>query len=593
MSQTVKSPPKPPIRYGLIGAGQLGKLLIQDSNESPMLFNIYSNTPYPLSRHQISYTQGDLQDRDAIIDWALDKKIDVLTYEIENVNIDALQEIKKAGIKVIPDPNILAIIQNKLNQKKWLLSNGFPTSNLITEIKYPDDIRNPDKYNHKGFVHKLVTGGYDGRGVLVDPSPGSEPLPGPYFVEKKVDIKKEISVVIGRDQYGNTFIYEPSFVVTDHNLHMLDYLVCPAPDLTADQITEIQLMVTRLAVTLDLVGILAVELFIDNSNKIYVNEMSPRPHNTGHHTIERYNISQNELLRRILRNKQIKQSELKINIRTPAPAPAPAPVPEQGNKYYTLLTNIVGISKIDDCKFVTSYFCNNNYSVHWYGKYTSSPGRKMGHITYHSSYPFEKNIEPAEYYPEIIRMKNAGSILDKNLNIDSMVSPIIPTNTHENTIEVAVIMGSKSDLPTVKPTLQTLNSFRIPYKLEVVSAHRTPQKMIEFAMTAKSQGYKVIIAAAGGAAHLPGMTASATTLPVIGIPVNSSNSIQGIDSLLSINQMPSGIPVATMAINGAQNAALYAIRILAISNHRLSILLDHYSDYLKQKVKDQNSTLFD
>jgi 5-(carboxyamino)imidazole ribonucleotide mutase len=131
--------------------------------------------------------------------------------------------------------------------------------------------------------------------------------------------------------------------------------------------------------------------------------------------------------------------------------------------------------------------------------------------------------------------------------------------------DVLIIMGSDSDLPIMKEAAEILDELKISYHLTIVSAHRTPERMFEEAKNAKSNGYKCIIAGAGGAAHLPGMTASITELPVIGVPIKSSN-LSGMDSLYSIVQMPPGIPVGTMAINGAKNAGLFAAKILAISN---------------------------
>ncbi len=126
---------------------------------------------------------------------------------------------------------------------------------------------------------------------------------------------------------------------------------------------------------------------------------------------------------------------------------------------------------------------------------------------------------------------------------------------------VSIIMGSDSDLPVMKDAGDILDAFGVNYEISIVSAHRTPQRMFDFAKTAYSRGVRVIIAGAGGAAHLPGMTASLTGLPVIGVPVKSSNSIEGWDSILSILQMPNGIPVATVALNAAKNAGLLAIKI--------------------------------
>ena len=149
---------------------------------------------------------------------------------------------------------------------------------------------------------------------------------------------------------------------------------------------------------------------------------------------------------------------------------------------------------------------------------------------------------------------------------------------------VGIIMGSQSDLEIMERAADFLNSLEIPYELTVVSAHRTPERMFDYAKTAKSRGIKVIIAGAGGAAHLPGMVASCTTLPVIGVPILSSNSIDGWDSVLSILQMPSGIPVATVALNGAANAGILAAKIVGICEEEISQKLEKYQVSLKDKV---------
>lgn len=145
-------------------------------------------------------------------------------------------------------------------------------------------------------------------------------------------------------------------------------------------------------------------------------------------------------------------------------------------------------------------------------------------------------------------------------------------------------MGSQSDLPVMEQAANFLKSLDIPYELTVVSAHRTPERMFDYAKSAKERGLKAIIAGAGGAAHLPGMVASCTTLPVIGVPILSSNSIDGWDSVLSILQMPGGIPVATVALNGALNAGILATKILGSADHEISEKLQVYQDSLKDKV---------
>ncbi|MCL6258938.1 5-(carboxyamino)imidazole ribonucleotide mutase [Aquiflexum sp. TKW24L] len=152
-------------------------------------------------------------------------------------------------------------------------------------------------------------------------------------------------------------------------------------------------------------------------------------------------------------------------------------------------------------------------------------------------------------------------------------------------IQVGIIMGSKSDLPIMSEAALVLEELGVGYELTVVSAHRTPERMVDYAKRAKERGLKVIIAGAGGAAHLPGMVASLTTLPVIGVPVKSSNSIDGWDSILSILQMPSGIPVATVALNGGRNAGILAASMIGAFSEEISKNLLAFKESLKEKVE--------
>ena len=151
-------------------------------------------------------------------------------------------------------------------------------------------------------------------------------------------------------------------------------------------------------------------------------------------------------------------------------------------------------------------------------------------------------------------------------------------------IKVGIIMGSHSDLPTMQAAADVLKEFGIEYELDIVSAHRTPEKMVEYAKTAHTKGLQVIIAGAGGAAHLPGMVASLTPLPVIGVPIKSSNSIDGWDSLLSIVQMPNGVPVATVAVNASQNAGILAAQIIGTNDKLILEKIIAFKNELKEKV---------
>ena len=156
---------------------------------------------------------------------------------------------------------------------------------------------------------------------------------------------------------------------------------------------------------------------------------------------------------------------------------------------------------------------------------------------------------------------------------------------------VGIIMGSDSGLKVMQPAADILTHFEVPYEITIVSAHRTPLRMVEYASSAIERGLKIIIAGAGGAAHLPGMIASLTTIPVIGVPVKSSNSIDGWDSVLSILQMPNGVPVATVALNAAKNAGILAAQILGISDENLSKKLVAFKKQMKEEVEKKAENL--
>ena len=158
-------------------------------------------------------------------------------------------------------------------------------------------------------------------------------------------------------------------------------------------------------------------------------------------------------------------------------------------------------------------------------------------------------------------------------------------------VQIGIIMGSKSDLPVMQNAIDILKEFEIEIEVDIVSAHRTPQKMFDYAKNAKRRGLKVIIAGAGGAAHLPGMVASLTTIPVIGVPVKSSNSLDGWDSILSILQMPNGVPVATVALNASKNAGILAAQIIATFDKNIADKLEFYKNSLEKNSIDSSKNL--
>lgn len=170
-------------------------------------------------------------------------------------------------------------------------------------------------------------------------------------------------------------------------------------------------------------------------------------------------------------------------------------------------------------------------------------------------------------------------------------SDLSTSNLKDMNPEISIIMGSDSDLTVMQEAADLLTEFGLPYELTIVSAHRTPQRMMDYASSAPGRGFKVIIAGAGGAAHLPGMVAAITTLPVIGVPIRSSNSLDGWDSILSILQMPNGVPVATVALNAAKNAGILAIQILALNNRELSEKLLAFKKKMQESVEHKADQL--
>lgn len=327
--------------------------------------------------------------------------------------------------------------------------------------------------------------------------------------------------------------------------NMLDYLICPAPNVDNEYLEKIG---KTIAESLNIVGVLAIELFESYDGKIYVNELAPRPHNSGHHTQDMFNFSQFDILIKCFLDLPL--PKLVQHWGCGACINILGPKDKYGQIEYNQLDKLV------------------NGKVHLYNKLNTKPYRKLGHY----------NIMDDDY-----------TYLMNQLTIaKNTISECISTTDNPKSEKplVGVIMGSISDLPIMQKAIDILKYFKVPYEVKIVSAHRTPLQMVEYASLARQKGLKVIIAGAGGAAHLPGMTASCTTLPVIGVPIKSSNSIDGWDSILSILQMPNGIPTATVNLNGAENAGLLAVRILGYN-----IEMNKYQKSLEEKVNKMNEEL--
>ena len=294
-----------------------------------------------------------------------------------------------------------------------------------------------------------------------------------------------------------------------------------------------------------------------------MNEIAPRPHNSGHYTIEACLTSQYENHLRAILSLPLGSTDMRVGS--------------------AAMLNLLGhSSSMDEITRVARKALEvPGASVHLYGKAECRKGRKMGHITIVGSNDAEVR---ARLQPLLQALPDSTPS-----SVDAFApSPPSPGSGHPSPYPlVGIIMGSDSDLPTMLPAAHILDSFSIPYELTIVSAPRTPTRMATYAASASSRGLRVIIAGAGGAAHLPGMVAAQTPLPVIGVPVKGST-LDGVDSLHSIVQMPRGVPVATVAIGNAVNAGLLAVRMLGVGDpmllERMEVFMNNQEAEVLAKV---------
>ena len=547
---------------GIIGGGQLGKMLLQYCSTINLTTHVYDPNPKsPCKNICTKFFNGRFMDCSKLIEFG--RKCDILTYELEHINVEALQQLEKEGIPVYPCSKTLRIIQNKWRQKQFLKDTLIPTCDYRGYQKV-EDIRKDivDNIISLPCVWKKTTFGYDGFGVKVirnlidiDEIPECE-----CIIEDYVEIEKELSVIVARNPDKETNCYPPVEMIFNNETNQLEYVFQPA-NISIDVYNtsmEISEMVSN---EIDHVGVLAIELFLTKNGDILVNELAPRPHNSGHLTIEGCcPTSQFEQHIRCVLNLPLGKTEFI----------EPA-----------VMINIVGDEMTHVHNNINEVFKWEKTYLHDYGKDLIKPNRKMGHVTIVGG---DNLLVRAGKFKKLI-MKNSSNT-DKN-QLQYSKNSIIKTESETTEFpKVGLIMGSTSDLPIMKQAIEILKELNINYEVDIVSAHRTPEKMMEYGKTAHTRGLSIIIAGAGGAAHLPGMMASLTPLPVIGVPIKSSNSIDGWDSILSILQMPSGVPVATVALNGAKNAALLAIKILGTQDQITQEKMIAYQDGLKEKVLD-------
>lgn len=302
-----------------------------------------------------------------------------------------------------------------------------------------------------------------------------------------------------------------------------------------------------------------------------MNEIAPRPHNSGHYTIEAVpQMSQYKAQLCAILNDFPEDFEIVPRV------PSAIMVNILGGAKPESHHGLIELSRKSSSQYMDVY-------LHDYGK-QSKPGRKIGHVTavgYSSISRLEEQARPLIACADQIRAERIGEAAT-SAGLSTPVKKAVPL--------VAVTMGSDSDLPVMTAGLKILDQFKVPYEVRITSAHRTPHHMMDFAAEAAKGGVKVIIAGAGGAAHLPGMLASEVHLPVIGVPVKASV-LDGHDSLLSIVQMPRGIPCATVGIGNSTNAALLAVRILGTSYPEYAEAMKRYQVQMREEVLEKDKKL--
>lgn len=479
--------------------------------------------------------------------------------DIQHIDISVLEDIAKTSkVEIHPSPSTIRVIQDKFNQKEHLRSQGLAVADFAAVESNVDNIKATSKQFGLPLMLKSRTLAYDGRGnyVLrgVDDIPEALAALGgkPLYAERFMPFVKEVAVMVVRSVNGDVQSYP--VVETVHKDNICHLVFAPLRHANPEVLLRARILAEDAIRTFSGAGIFGVEMFLLEDDSLLINEIAPRPHNSGHYTIEACYISQYENHLRAILGLPIGSTAMKVSA--------------------AAMLNLLGYSnKMDEITKVAHIALKvPGASVHLYGKRECRKGRKMGHITL-------VNDHEAVLRANLRHLLSALPDADTDeATLTDIYTPALPEPGSGKSAAhplVGIIMGSDSDLPVMLPAARYLDQFEVPYELTIVSAHRTPDRMMEYARSAASRGLRVIIAGAGGAAHLPGMVAAMTSLPVIGVPVKGST-LDGVDSLHSIVQMPRGIPVATVAINNSTNAALLAVRILGGSVPHLLSSMDAF-----------------
>src|SRR5882724_934418 len=348
------------LKIGILGGGQLGKMLLQAAANYPVeTFVMENDEDCPAAHLCHHFTKGDIKNFEDVYQFG--KGLDAITIEIESVNEDALEKLEGEGVKMYPKPSALRIIKNKITQKQFYKNGDIPTAPFVI-TKNIEDLKNNDSFIPA--VHKIGMGGYDGRGVQIikTKSDLEKGFDAPGVLEKLVNIEKEIAQIVAINEKGETALYPAVEMIFDPVFNLLDYQLSPA-NLPEKLLWKVEAIALKIARDLKSPGIFAVELFIDKQNAVFANETAPRVHNSGHHTIEANYSSQFDMLWRIMLGYPL------------------------GNPDHIVPAAIVNLIGADGHEGTARYDGLNevlqmdNVFVHIYGKKKTRAGRKMGHAT--------------------------------------------------------------------------------------------------------------------------------------------------------------------------------------------------------------------
>ncbi|EAT82926.1 phosphoribosylaminoimidazole carboxylase [Parastagonospora nodorum] len=552
-------------KVGVLGGGQLGRMLIEAANRLNVQVNVLDAAASPAK--QISAHDGHIEGsfKDAAAVKQLAQSCDVVTVEIEHVDTHMLEEVA-SEVVVEPSWKTLRTIKDKYAQKLYLKKHGVEVAESTDlEGKGAEGLKEVGASYGYPFMLKSKTEAYDGRGNFVVKSEadigaaiqalGNRPL----YAERWADFRLELAVMVVKTKDG---VLTFPTVETVHEDSICKLTYAPPRNVSESTAQRAQDLAKKAIGAFEGKGVFGVEMFLLKDDSLLVNEIAPRPHNSGHYTIEACPLSQYDAHLRAILDLPIPQSALRL--REPS-----------------IMLNILGGKTPDShVKVAKKALESPNASIHLYGKGDARPGRKMGHITITAPTlaEAEREIQPLIDFVDEQKGKALGPLADPS---SSKGEPL-----------VAVIMGSDSDLPVLRAGLEILEKLEIPFTTRITSAHRTPDWLREFSKNASSTSLKVIIGAAGGAAHLPGMCASWTTLPVIGLPVKATH-MDGWDSLVSMTQMPRGEPVATVGINNSTNAALLAVRILGADDKSVRERLRVWMEGNEKEVMRKDKALLE